>query len=273
MDSCKGYITKRLRYCVDWFLLVSVVRIPADSEKGMKMDAFFEAPLKRRFFAVSSIAVFMGFFIAVTPSFAQTCPGATQEGWDGGDTNLWIGFVSTNVSAPLTGGNPGGYLEAEKTTFGQVTVGNQSPPWTGDWVAGEIRKISIDINIPGGTGATSLNFRVRRGASSNGWYYNSFGSLANDGQWHAFTAPISPTWSDEQANAAGWTTPDIIGNPNYYTFIETLSVMGALTFSIWNVPADNPIGFDNANISCGLFADGFESGDTSAWDDVEGLSI
>jgi hypothetical protein len=48
--------------------------------------------------------------------------------------------------------------------------------------------------------------------------------------------------------------------------------MGALTFSIYNVPADNPIGFDNASISCGLFADGFESGDTSAWDDAEGLS-
>ena len=49
--------------------------------------------------------------------------------------------------------------------------------------------------------------------------------------------------------------------------------MGALTFSINTVPADNPIGFDSANISCGLFADDFESGDTSAWDDVEGLSI
>ena len=141
-------------------------------------------------------------------------------------------------------------------------------------MAGEIRKISIDVYIPVGTGATSLNFRVRRGAVSNGWYYSSFGSLANDGQWHTFTAPISPTWSDAQANAAGWTTPDTIGDPpNYYTFIETLSVMGALTFPIWNVPADNPIGFDNASISCGLFADGFESGDTSAWDDVEGLSI
>ena len=65
----------------------------------------------------------------------------------------------------------------------------------------------------------------------------------------------------------------IVGNPSYYTFIETLTVMGALTFSINTVPADNPIGFDSANISCGLFADGFESGDTSAWDAVEGLSI
>ncbi len=254
-------------------MLGSMVWIRPDPAKGMKMDNFFAAPLKKRFAAVSSIAVFMLFFIAVTPSFAQNCPGATNEGWDSGDLNLWIGFVSTDVSAPLTGGNPGGHLEAEKTSAGMVAVGNQSPPWSGDWVAGEIRKISVDINLPGGTGATSLNFRVRRGASSNGWYYSSFGSLANDGQWHAFTAPISPTWSDAQANAAGWSTPDTIGNPNYYSFIETLTVMSALTFSVWSVPADNPIGFDNANISCGLFADDFESGDTDAWDEVVGLSI
>ncbi|MBD3852507.1 MAG: hypothetical protein IFK93_14465 [Acidobacteria bacterium] len=234
------------------------------------MDTLFEALLKTRFAAVSSLTVFVALFLAVIPGFAQDCPGATDEGWDSGDTNLWIGFVSTNVSAPPTGGNPGGYLEAGRTSFGQVTVGNQSPPWTGDWVAGEIRKISIDINLPGGTGATSLNFRIRRDAVSNGWFYSSFGSLANDGQWHTFTAPVSPTWSDAQANAAGWTTSDITP---YYSFIETLTVMSALTFSVSNVPADNPIGFDNADISCGLFADDFESGDTSAWDDVEGLSI
>ncbi len=237
------------------------------------MDAFFEAPVNKKLIAVCSIAGLMGFFIAVTPSFAQDCPGATQEGWDSGDLNLWIGYVVTDVSAPLTGGNPGGFLEAEKSSFGMVSVGNESPPWSGDWVAGEIRKISIDVYIPSGTGTTSMNFRVRRSASSSGWYYDSFGSLADDGLWHTFTAPISPTWSDAQAIAAGWWTPDIVGNPNYFTFIETLTVMDYLIFSISTVPADNPIGFDNATISCGLFADGFESGDTSAWDDVEGLSI
>jgi hypothetical protein len=236
----------------------------------MEMATSFEAPSNNTYTAIFCIAVIAAFFLAGTPAFAQTCPGATQEGWDGGDTNLWIGFVGTIVSTPLTGGNPDGYLEAEKTTFGQVTVGTESPPWTGDWVVGEIRKISIDINLPGGTGATLLNFRIRRDAFSNGWYYENFGSLANDGQWHTFTAPVSPTWSDAQANAAGWTTPD---TTNYYSFIETLTVMSALTFSVSNVPADNPIGFDNADISCGLFADGFDSGDTSAWDDVEGLGI
>jgi hypothetical protein len=238
----------------------------------MKMVTYFETPLNKRFAAVIFANVFLSVFFAVHPGFAQNCPGATDEGWDSGDTNLWIGFVSTLVSAPLTGGNPGGYLEGERTTAGQVVVGNQSPPWSGDWVAGEIREMSIDVNVPGGTGSTSLNFRIRRGASSNGWYYSSFASLTDDGQWYTFTAPISPTWSDTQANTAGWWTPDTIGSPNYYTFIETLSVMDALTFSVSTVPADNPIGFDNASISCGLFADGFESGNTSAWDVTVGLS-
>jgi len=238
----------------------------------MKMDIFFEARLNKRYAVVIFFTLFMSIFLAVTPGFAQNCPGATDEGWDSGDLNLWIGFVLTDVSAPLTGGNPGGYLEGEKTSAGPVIVGNQSPPWSGDWVAGEIREISIDVNVPGSTGTTALYFRIRKGAASNGWYYDNFASLADDGQWHTFTAPISPTWSDAQANAAGWWTPDIVGNPNYYTFIETLSVMDALTFSVSTVPADNPIGFDNASISCGLFADGFESGNTSAWDVTVGLS-
>ena len=236
------------------------------------MDSKIEGSLKTRFAAVSFLTVFVSFFVVVTPGIAQYCPGATDEGWDSGDLNLWIGFFSTNVSSPLTGGNPSGYLEGEKTSAGPVIVGNQSPPWSGDWVAGEIRKISMDINIPGGTGTTSLNFRIRRGASSNGWYYDSFESLTDDGQWRTFSAPISPTWSDAQAIAAGWWTPDTIGSPNYYTFVETLSVMDALTFSVSTVPADHPIGFDNASISCGLFADGFESGNTGAWSYAEGLS-
>lgn len=238
----------------------------------MKMDNLSEAPPKKSIVAVSSLTVFVAIFFAVTPGFAQDCPGATDEGWDGGDTNLWIGYVSTNVSVSLTGGNPGGYLEAEKTTFGMVTVGNQSPPWSGDWVAGEIRLISIDVFLPSGTGTPSMNFRIRRDVFSNGWYYEGFGSLADDDQWHTFTAPISPTWSDAQANAAGWSTPDPLSDPDYFSFIETLTVVDTLTFSIFNVPADNPIGFDNASISCGLFADGFESGNTNAWSDAEGLS-
>ncbi len=98
------------------------------------------------------------------------------------------------------------------------------------------------------------------------------GAWPTDDQWHTFTAPISPTWSDAQANSAGWTTYDPIGDEDYVSFVGTLTVMDALTFSISTVPADNPIGFDNASISCGLFADGFDSGDTSAWSYAEGLS-
>jgi len=228
------------------------------------MGTFFDASENTNIITVSCVTVFMAFLVGVTPSFAQVCPGAAQEGWDSGDTNLWGGYVSTNVSVSLTGGNPGGYLAAERTTLGSVTVGNESPPWKGDWVAGEIRKISIDVFFPSGTGTPSMNFRIRKGAKSNGWYYEGFGNLASDGQWHTFTAPISPTWSDAQANSAGWTTYDPISDEDYVSFVGTLTVMDALTFSIYNVPADNPIGFDNASISCGLFADGFESGNTNA---------
>ena len=214
----------------------------------------------------SLVVVIAVLFFAVAPSAAQDCPGATQEGWDGGDVNLWHGLGGTVVSAPTTGGNPGGYLEAEKDS-NFVWIANGSPPWSGDWVAGEIREILIDVNVLGGDGITGPDFRIRKGAASNGWYYVNTGVIANDGQWHSFTAPISPDWSDAQAVAAGWVTYD---NP-IIPFSETLTTMGTLSFIVNNVQADHPVGFDNAEISCGIFADGFESGSTNAWTAVVGL--
>ena len=47
--------------------------------------------------------------------------------------------------------------------------------------------------------------------------------------------------------------------------------MGTLSIMVSSVPANHPVGFDNAEISCGIFADGFESGNTNAWDTVVGL--
>lgn len=222
----------------------------------------------RVFKAPSLVVVIAVLLIAVAPSAAQDCPGATQEGWDGGDLNLWHGLAGTVVLAPTTGGNPSGYLEADSVTAGLVSFGNQNPPWSGDWVAGEIREILIDVNVLGGDGITGPSFRIRKGPASNGWYYFNSGVITNDGQWHSFTAPISPDWSDAQAVAAGWLTYDDPIIP----FSETLAAMGILSFLVSSVPANHPVGFDNAEISCGIFADGFESGSTNAWATVVGLS-
>jgi hypothetical protein len=60
-------------------------------------------------------AYVFGAMTSTALSFAQDCPGTNQERWDSGDPNLWIGFVGTSTTVPLSGGNPGGYLEGEKT--------------------------------------------------------------------------------------------------------------------------------------------------------------
>jgi len=218
--------------------------------------------------ALCLVIVIAVLFIGAAPSAAQDCPGATQEGWDSGDLNLWHGLVGTVVSAPTTGGNPGGYLEAEKDS-NYLWFANASPPWSGDWVAGEIREILIDINVLGGDGITGPSIQIRKDAGSNGWWFYYTGVITNDGQWHSFSAPISPDWSNAQAIAAGWTPGD--GSPPW-TFSETLATMGTLSILVNNVPASHPVGFDNAEISCGIFADGFEAGNTNAWTAVVGLS-
>jgi hypothetical protein len=241
-------------------------------KRNMMNRTIVRSHLKRGigvFKASSFVVVIAVLFFAVAPSAAQDCPGATQEGWDGGDLNLWIGLAFTVVSAPTTGGNPGGYLEGERATTAWVSFGNQSPPWSGDWVAGEIREILIDVNVLGGDSITGPDFRIRKDGMSNGWYYFNAGVITNDGQWHSFAAPISPDWSDAQAVAAGWTSGD--ASPPW-SFSETLASMGTLSFIVNNVQADHPVGFDNVEISCGIFADGFESGNTNAWTAVVGLS-
>ena len=176
----------------------------------------------------SLVVVIAVLFVAVAPSAAQDCPGATQEGWDSGDVNLWHGLAGTGVLAPTTGGTPGGYLEAKKDS-NFVWIANGSPPWSGDWVAGEIREILIDVNVLGGDGITGPSFQIRKDPASNGWWFNNSGVIANDGQWHSFTAPISPDWSDAQAAAAGWApadaTPPLVlqrdpglnGNPEHHS--------------------------------------------------------
>jgi hypothetical protein len=245
------------------------IRLPYGKRKKMS-SIVVRSYLKRGigvFKDPSLVVVIAILFIAVAPSAAQECPGATQEGWDGGDLNLWHGLAGTVVSAPITGGNPGGYLEAEKDAD-FLWFANGNPPWSGDWVAGEIRQILIEVNVLGGDGITGPSFQIRKDPMSNGWWFDNTGVIANDGQWHSFTAPISPDWSDAQAEAAGWAPAD--GIPPW-SFSETLASVGTLSIMVSSVPPNHPVGFDNVEISCRIFADGFESGNTSAWTTAVGL--
>ena len=56
----------------------------------------------------SLVVVIAVLFIAVAPSAAQDCPGATQEGWDGGDVHRGlIPAADQGVGASSASGEDG----------------------------------------------------------------------------------------------------------------------------------------------------------------------
>ena len=191
---------------------------------------------------------------------AEDCAGSANEGWDAGSANGWIGATGTTITVMNSGGNPDGYLKGEKS--GPVMIQTETPPFTGNYVTGGIREISVDIQLFSGDNVSGPLFRIRQDAYSNGWYYDFSGTLTIDGQWHHYVAPVNPYWDDQQAQDAGWIPMD---NPVVVSFADTLAGVGYLIFWVDAINTPEVAGFDNATIACPLFFDGFENGDTGGW--------
>jgi len=192
---------------------------------------------------------------------AFDCPGEASEGWeDASDVNGWNGLVGTTILVHLDGGNPGGYLQTENDV--RVMIASNSPPFSGDYTAGGISEISVDVQLISGVDVTYPSLRLRRDYSSNGWIFQFDETLTPDGLWHHFSVPVNSTWTDQQAQDAGWQPMD---TPIVVSFFETMSNLTELLISVNGVAIGDVVGFDNVTLSCPLFADGFESGDLYEW--------
>ena len=74
--------------------------------------------------------------------------------------------------------------------------------------------------------------------------------------------PVNRTWSDDEARAGGWET---WGTPDV-SFFETMSNIEAFGVdTALSGLQQRAIGVDNFTLWPCFFSDGFESGDTSAW--------
>jgi hypothetical protein len=210
--------------------------------------------------AVLTIAVVAAIGAGNAPVLAQEpCPPYAIEEWDGGDPNGWEGSAGSVLTVPLSGGHPGGYLQADN----DLLVGAQTsdPPWIGDWAVPGIARITVDLIFP----TADLNapfLRLRRDGVTNGWYF-SLGSIgSNDGQWHHYEAPVSPWWTDQEAEAAGWSE----GAGTHVSFADTLASVAIIQVSASSPGGSHLMGIDNFTLTPCLFSDGFETGDTSRWD-------
>lgn len=184
-------------------------------------------------------------FLALNASQVNAATSG-REGWDGGNLAGWQRFgVGVSVHVEPSGGNPGGYLRATTTT-GSVGTQVSSGPFVGDYAAASIRRIAMDLQFFGAAG-TNPYLRLRESPSVSGWVLVLAPTGPNDGVWHHYDVPIDPTWSDAQAQAAGWQD---LGSPNA-SFAETLASVDYVIVGTGGVSA---LGVDNFSLATEIAA-------------------
>lgn len=177
------------------------------------------------------------------------------EDWDAsGDLAGWSVFPS---GSPLTqvdsGGNPGGFLRARLADGFPGGVFTRLPDATGDFT-GTPWTVSFDLFLfSGGFSDIWLRFRYHD-ATFNGWRFGFAPPPTN--AWTSFSVTFDPSWTDEQARAAGWTTdsPDGFGSVSFsQTLADVYStelrfagpgrmVAGMDNFSLEVVPEPSTVG-------------------------------
>jgi hypothetical protein len=189
----------------------------------------------------------------------EPCPPYAMEGWNGGDPNGWVGSAGSALTVPLTGGHPGGYLQA--VNDGVVGAQTSAAPWVGDWTVPVIARITVDLIFPTAD-LTAPHVRLRRDGGTNGWYFYLDSVGSNDGQWHHYEIPVNPSWTDQEAEAAGWSEQAGV----HVSFADTLASVGIVQVGANPPVGSQLLGIDNFTLSPCLFSDGFETGDTTRWD-------
>ena len=168
-----------------------------------------------------------GLLVGTLVAAAQAAVPGVIETWDAG-LNGWTGNTTSSVVVhAASGGNPGGYVLARKDLTPPVFdtgIQTTSATYTGDFAADGITGVSFDVNLFN-TPLDNIYFRVRRNAAENGWRF-PFGPAAPGGNaWGSFSVSFDPTWSDADAQAAGWVTdmdvdPAAAASPSFATVMS-----------------------------------------------------
>jgi hypothetical protein len=208
---------------------------------------------------VAAAAVWLPVVATIAANELDVCTVMAAEGWDSGVVAGWVGTAGTMVTVELVGGNPDGYLRGDNN--GLVGAQTSDPPWIGDYATTGITDITVDLKYL--TSNLQQPFlRLRKDGTSTGWYFVLEPVGTNDGLWHSYHVPVNPWWSDAQAQAMGWVVPGAID----VSFRDTLASVGIVVIGANSDATVHGLGIDNLTLhSCLVFADGFESGDTTEW--------
>jgi hypothetical protein len=168
--------------------------------------------------------------IAIILLMAANALGASinyTETWDNNSLAQWMpNTIASNVAVDVTGGNPDGLLRTWGTLSNDsfdIGAETQCEVFTGDYAAAGVTGIAVDVNfVSGSFDAAWLRLRFMD-ASHNGWVYPLTAVFGN--VWQTYSVNFDPTWTDVQAQAAGWMTDIDAGFPasDSNSFAETLS--------------------------------------------------
>lgn len=156
---------------------------------------------------------------------------AGMETFDDDEAGWVQNTTAAIVSRVAVGGNPGGYLQAERDLegpsfdIGAAVHAQEGTIFTGDYAAAGIHEVTVDLVFMTGPPVAAIsNFadagvRFRYDGSHNGWLFPLTDEFPLN-QWNTYsTGLFDPTWSDNEALAAGWLQD---GGMNK-TFAETMA--------------------------------------------------
>jgi hypothetical protein len=214
--------------------------------------------------------------LAAAPALAETF----TETFDGGSNVGGWTFGTGNEVIEAGGGNPGAYLhDTFVDTFAPQPRTSQPSIFTGDLRQLGVSRIGIDlitfsVDFSAEGRPLTLMLISDQGTPANfddDWaaYFMGPSNIPLPGEgWISYSFDVP---SQETSLPAGWATvafgPSSPPEPDWNQVITNVAELrffyGDPTmffiFQGWN------LGLDNPTISYGLFEDGFESGDTSAW--------
>ena len=192
---------------------------------------------------------------AVDPAQADNFEDGTTMGWQ-------EGAVSPNPPVNVPDGGPGGAGDAylENTSSGGTGAGSKmimynNAQWTGDYISAGVSSLQAHlINL----GATELPMRVAVEGAGGGRFASIDPIVLPSGSgWYHVVFDLT----DASMTSVGGTQ----------TLAEVLASVTELRVLAANVPDWNGasivgvLGVDNLATGSSVFADGFESGDTSGW--------
>jgi len=194
--------------------------------------------------------------IALTLIATSQAPASYTETWDSGSLEGWtVNTIISNVAVVNSGGNPGGYLKSWGTglvadSF-DIGAATSKTVFTGDFSAKGVTGVSVDLNfVSGNFDGAWVRFRYQD-AGHNGWLYPVTSTfLSRDlsvPDWQTFSFSLNPSWTDDEARAAGWLSDtDVFGVPSP-SFQTTMSNVYTAEVRISGI-GDVEVGIDNFSV-------------------------